>query len=478
MISIVFDCGATNVRAVAINEEGEIVRSKSFPNNTQADPGYPQYLIWDVYEIWDKMCMACREVVKDIDPAEIAGVTVTTFGVDGAPVDRSGKLLYPMISWQCERTVQVMKEIDRYMPLEKIYSESAVQPFNFNTINKIVWLKENHPGILEKAHRFLFAPAIFGMFLSGEMANGITMAGTSMMTAKRNRDFSDNILSSLGVSRNLFGPLSEPGEISGKISSEASQRTGLPRGLPVVISGHDTQFAIFGSGAGINQPVLSSGTWEILMVRSETFLSGPEQLKNKITTELDPIKGYYNIGNQWIASGMLEWAGRNFFHDLGSNPYKEMIEMAEKVPPGSKGVRIIPAFYEESEGKGGGQISGLTMGTTRYEIYRAMLESLALKLREGKKAIEEAGGFRSDSILCVGGGSKNRLWNQLRADIAEVEIKVIDKKETTVLGASLFVQSACGLAKSPDEARRKINYKTEVFKPSENALIYRNLFEY
>ena len=84
--------------------------------------------------------------------------------------------------------------------------------------------------------------------------------------------------------------------------------TSIPAGIPVVATGHDTQFAIFGSGAEINQPVLSSGTWEILMVRSEKYRSGKEQLEMGITTELDTRPGLYNIGNQWIASGILEWA--------------------------------------------------------------------------------------------------------------------------------------------------------------------------
>ena len=63
----------------------------------------------------------------------------------------------------------------------------------------------------------------------------------------------------------------EAGTITGKINSKASAETAIPEGIPVVATGHDTQFAIFGSGAGKNQPVLSSGTWEILMVRSESF---------------------------------------------------------------------------------------------------------------------------------------------------------------------------------------------------------------
>jgi L-fuculokinase len=142
-----------------------------------------------------------------------------------------------------------------------------------------------------------------------------------------------------------------------------------------------------------------------------------------------------------------------------------MIRGAEKVPSGSNGIRVIPKFYEELKGKPGGQITGLTMESTRDEIYRAILESLAQRLAEGKAALEKAGGFRTESILCVGGGSRNRLWNQLRADYTGVPVKVIDQKETTVLGASLFVQSACGNFSSPEEARSLIDYKTEIIGP-------------
>ncbi|MBI5009953.1 MAG: L-fuculokinase, partial [Bacteroidia bacterium] len=79
--------------------------------------------------------------------------------------------------------------------------------------------------------------------------------------------------------------------------------------------------------------------------------------------------------------------------------------------------------------------------------------------------LEEAGGFKTDSIICVGGGSRNRLWNQLRANAAGVPVKIIDQKETTVLGASLFVQAACGNFSSPEEARNSINYNTQIILP-------------
>jgi len=464
-ITIVFDCGATNVRAVAIDRSGKILASASSPNNTRPDPEYPEYRIWDVMEIWQKMCMAARKITGQIQKERIAGITVTTFGVDGTLFDSQGKMLYPVISWQCERTKPVMAAISKYIPVEELYSESGVLPFTFNTINKLIWLVENRPGLIEKSHRFLFMPSIFCFLLTGEMVNDTTMAGTSMLTSLAERGFSGKILTKTGFPSEKFGPLAEPGTIIGRISLKASSATSLPAGIPVVVTGHDTQFAIFGSGAEINQPVLSSGTWEILMVRSSGFKSTKEQMDLSITTELDSRPGLFNIGNQWVASGILEWARRNMYSEIKDDVFEFMISAAEKVPPGCNGVKVIPRFYEELKGKPGGQILGLTMESTRDEIYRAILEALSLRLTEGKLALEEAGGFKTGSILCVGGGSRNRLWNQLRADFTGVPLKIIDHKETTVLGASLFVQAACGNADSPEDARSAIDYKTEIIEP-------------
>ena len=464
-IVIVFDCGATNARVIAIDSRGNIVASESSSNNTKPDPFNPAWRIWDAPEIWKQMCLGSKKILTQIDPGKIAGVTITTFGVDGTFFDKAGKMLYPVISWQCERTAPIMANIGKYILLQDLYGESGVLPFTFNTINKFIWFAENKPELIEKSHRFLFMPSIFSWFLTGEMINDTTMAGTSMTTNLKSRKMSENILNKIGFPEDKFGEIAEPGTITGKVNAKAASETGIPEGTPVVATGHDTQFAIFGSGAEKNQPVLSSGTWEILMVRSEGFKSGREQLDMSITTELDSRPGLYNIGNQWIASGILEWARKNLYSDIQENVYEAMISGAEKVAPGSNGIKVVPKFYEELKGKPGGQILGLTMESTRDEIYRAMLEALSERLVEGKNALEKAGGFRAESILCVGGGSKNRLWNKLRAQYTGVPIKVIDQKETTVLGASLFVQAACGNAASPEDARSKIDYKIEIIEP-------------
>ena len=102
-----------------------------------------------------------QKIISQINEERIAGVTVTTFGVDGTLFDRSGKMLYPVISWQCERTNPIMANIGKYLPVNDLYSECGVLPFTFNTINKLIWFIEQKPDIVEKSYRFLFMPSIF-----------------------------------------------------------------------------------------------------------------------------------------------------------------------------------------------------------------------------------------------------------------------------------------------------------------------------
>src|SRR5664280_3368150 len=92
-IVIVFDCGATNIRVIAIDCKGNIVASESYQNNSSPDPFYPSYRIWDENRIWQQMCQASRKVTTEIRSNRIAGVTVTTFGVDGTLFDKGGNCL-------------------------------------------------------------------------------------------------------------------------------------------------------------------------------------------------------------------------------------------------------------------------------------------------------------------------------------------------------------------------------------------------
>ncbi len=476
---LVLDCGATNLRAIAVDEKGLIIAAHSMPNKTVNDPFYTGGLIWDTEEIWSKFISCTQAILHKLKEYEIAAITVTTFGVDGAAMNKDGSLCYPVISWQCSRTVPIMDTIGKYIDPKRLYDITGLQPYHFNTINKLIWLKENHPEVIRNTNAYLFMPSIFLYKLTGECVSDTTMAGTSMLTDLKSRSFSEEIFSALGLKSSLFAPIVEPGTVVGKITCKAAEALGVKTGIPVVAAGHDTQFAVFGSGAGINEPVLSSGTWEILMARANSntiCLPGKDE---GVTIELDAEKGLIDLGVQWVASGVLEWVSKMFFADLTNRPdrYEIMIEQASQIEAGCKSVTIIPELFQGGFVNSKGAITGLQNESTRAHVYRATLEALSFYTKHGLKKLERAGSFKTQSVICVGGGSKNRLWNQIRADVLGIPVKISDRKETTVLGAALFAMPAAGLYSSPQEASENVLCNNTIYEPSSDATVYEQIYK-
>ena len=465
---LVLDCGATNVRAIAVDASGKIVAKSVLPNATRPGEENPAWHVWSLDEILGKFARCCAAVQHELDGSglRIAGLTVTTFGVDGALVDAEGELLYPVISWKCPRTGAPMDNIRRYIDPLALQRISGVGHFSFNTIYKLIWLKENRPETLDKACSWLFISSLINHRLTGVFSTDRTMAGTSQLFDLAQGRFSDEILGSIGISPALFPDLVNPGQIVGVLQEGAARLLGLPAGLPVTSAGHDTQFALFGSGAAMDQPVLSSGTWEILMARTarvdtQSLAGFPES-----TCELDSAAGFYNPGLQWLASGVLEWLKDTCWKDVDSGGvYEKMIAEASAVAPGCAGVKMSPELLAGPGGVGGGAYSGLSIGTSRGHLYRAALEALSAKLAHQLHELERICGFKADQLILVGGGSKNALWNQIKANALQIPVRVVAENEITVLGAALYGFSGLGYYPSPEAARAVVQHEYQVFEP-------------
>lgn len=477
---LVLDCGATNVKACLVGTTGQILSSQAMPNETIPDPNYPGGLIWDIDSIWEKLSICSKKACEIAGNTEIEAVTVTTFGVDGAAMKKDGTLCYPVISWQCQRTEKIEKAIGKYIDPKILYSITGLRSYHFNTINKLIWLKENRPETWKETDYYVMLPSIILHRITGEFVTDTTMAGTSMLTDLRTRNFSDIVLGALGTDRAIFPNITEPGTIIGKATIEASQALGIRKGTPVVAAGHDTQFAILGSGAGINQPVLSSGTWEILMARANSSKLSLPPYNSEITIELDAEAGLIDVGVQWIASGALEWISRLFYPgiDQSSMLYSTMIREASAIPSGSEGVTVLPELFPGGFLGSEGIIRGLTHETTRAHIYRASLEALSYYTRYGLEKLQSVGGFSVKDILCVGGGSKNQLWNQIRSDVLGIPVKSVEMKETTALGAALVAFTATGLFKSLSEASKNLAPAFSLYEPGPHSNQYDQLFNH
>lgn len=475
---LILDCGATNVKACLVAENGNILGSHSMPNQTVNDPNLTYGLIWDVEEIWGKLTLCCQKVLKENSDLEIAAISVTTFGVDGAAMKKDGSLCYPAISWQCNRTAEIERTLDKYFDPDYLYRISGIKSYHFNTINKLIWLKEYQPEVLDEMDYYVFMPSIFLYKLTGEFVTDTTMAGTSMLTDMNNRMFSKDILHGIGLDGSKFPGLIEPGDSAGKLTLTAADKLGLKKGIPVFAAGHDTQFALIGSGASINQPVLSSGIWEILMVRTPAGTLNVPARNEAITIELDAEKGLVNPGLQWVASGVLEWVNRLLYSDsLGiAEKYNLMISEASAISAGSDGVQFFPNLYEGGLFPKAGEIFGLSHTTKRGHIYRACLEALSYYTRFAFDKLQQTGNYKANSLICVGGGTKNKLWNQIRADVLGLPVLISDVKETTAIGAAMTCFSALKVYDNIEDAIRNMSNKFGVIEPGSSKNAYQKFY--
>lgn len=461
------DCGATNVRAILVDDKGQLVAKASQPNSTDAGAENPQYHVWNADRILKQLADCTRQILPQINPAQVCGITITTFGVDGALVNAAGELLYPVISWKCPRTAEVMKKIEAYIPQSTLNQISGVGEFAFNTIYKLIWLKENRPELLEQAHAWLFISNILAHRLTGIMATDRTMAGTSQMTDLNTGDWSDEILNAIGVRKELFPPMINAGDVTGTLTPEAGALLGLPAGVPVISTGHDTQFALFGSGVKENQPFLSSGTWEILMLRTAKAALAADDYAAGATVEFDSKAGLLNPGLQWIASGIIEWVKSTCYQ--GEN-YDTMDAEAAAIPPGCESVKLIPNFLPSDPVPG--SIEGLILGRTRGHIYRAAMEALTLRLKSRLEKLEKVGDFKATELLLVGGGARNKIWTQMRADILGLPIMVAKVSESTVLGAAMYAFAGAGTYASAEACRDAFGIDYETTLPGEQQAAY------
>ena len=481
-LALILDCGATNATASVASAAGALIASASRPNAPDFDPGSPGNLVWDVDAILDRLFAAACDALAGVDRSRVKALAVTTFGADGAPVAADGSLLYPVISWQCGRTEPLADSFAELCDPFEAFTITGYQVFSFNTILKLLWLRRHAPQTLDNAAAWLMMPGLLSHRLCGEMSVDATAACTTMAIDLGARGWSDAMLALAGVAQSLFPRWVEPGEVIGALAPSVAADLGLALGIPVVAAGHDTQFAIVGSGAREGEAVLSSGTWEILATRARAPELTREVYESGLMVELDAEPGLTNPQFLMMASGGLEWVRRRFYGDLGDGgaAYETMIAEAAGVPPGSDGLVFLPQFVRgagpsKRYGTGGGML-GLELHTPRGQVYRAALEGLAFQLRNAMDILGRLQGAPVTSVRAVGGGSRNALWNQIRADVCGVPLVTIEQKEATVLGAAMFAFVGAGVYSSLDEARSAATVE-RVYEPGIDSPAYAPLYE-
>ncbi|HUT33969.1 MAG TPA: FGGY family carbohydrate kinase [Planctomycetota bacterium] len=483
-IVIVMDCGSTTTRVVAADDRGRLLAQAGARSGPGPQAGGDKgWVVWDLEALWKRLGRLSKQVCAKIKPSDIAAVTITTWGADGAPVDALGRLTYPPICWQCPRTTPTAEAITKEVSAWDLFRTTGYQVISFNTLLRLIWLRENAPKALDDATAWMMMAGLLSHKLCGEMTIDYTGASTMMALDLARRTWSPKLLKLAGVDASFFPRFVESGETIGAVTAKASRATGIPAGTPVTAAGHDTQFAPIGSGALSGEAILSSGTWEILMARVPQFKANRAGFDGGLIIEADALPGLFDPQLLMMGSGVLEWLAKHFYPDVNDTPklYPTMIGDAAALAPGAGGVTLIPSFVA---GTGPtkrygtlGTILGLTISTQRGQVYRAALEGLSCQLQLAIEMLKAATGFSPKGIRVVGGGSKNDLWNQIRADVTGLPVTTIEQKEATVLGAAICALVGTGVYSSVEAAQKAMRFRETTFRPSRSAHAYETVYE-
>jgi sugar (pentulose or hexulose) kinase len=153
-----------------------------------------------------------------------------------------------------------------------------------------------------------------------------------------------------------------------------------------------------------------------------------------------------------------------------------MIELGKGVPAGSRGVTVLPSFVSDSgpTRRYGtkGTILGLQLGTRREELYRSAMEGLSYQLRNALDVLSTSTGDGPGGLRVVGGGSKNALWNQIRADVTGLPVTITSHKEATVIGAAFVAFAGVGRFESVESALGEMDISTTIFEPGPDSAAY------
>jgi len=126
------------------------------------------------------------------------------------------------------------------------------------TLPKLLWVRDNEPRNFERVRKMLLPKDYLRFQLTGEYASEVSDASGTSLFDVVNRRWSYELVDALGLDRGILPKVYESSEVSGAVSLEAAEATGLAIGTPVVGGGGDQASSAVGNG--IVEPGLVSCT--------------------------------------------------------------------------------------------------------------------------------------------------------------------------------------------------------------------------
>lgn len=450
------DLGATSGRTIIGGlEGGKIILEEltRFDNNLIQVNGH---FYWDIYALYFEMIKGLK-VVKQRN-IELTSIGIDTWGVDFVCVAGDGSVSQP-VAYRDPHTFAAMEDyLQNVKDRKAVYDITGIQFLNFNSIFQFHAMQKAGNCALKNASKVLFIPDALSYMLTGNMVCEYTIASTAQLLDPRTGDLDNSLLESVGLKRDMFGPMVNPGDKIGVLTEEVQEMTGLGAIPVVAVAGHDTGSAVAAVPAANEKfAYLSSGTWSLMGIETKDAIISDLSYERNFTNE-GGIEGttrfLKNITGMWIYERCRkEWTDAPKSHpELQAEAMKQPAFQSiinPDDPMFANPNSMVEAIEEYCRKTGQHVPQGYA------ETCRCIFESLALRYREVFTWLQEFASFPIDVLHIIGGGSLNKFLNQFTANSTGVRV-LAGPQEGTALGNIMIQAKAAGEVKDLWEMRKVI----------------------
>lgn len=426
------DIGTTSIKLSSMDNQMNVVHDVQYmyeyltPHKDWAEI-HPD--IW--YEI---VLKGLKETFQHIDSHDVAGIGITGQMHTTVFVDKDGLSVRPAIMWNDARTKRMIPKIREKLLESSETAHIAKIVSTGSPLANLLWVKENEPDNFESINKILIAKDYLVLKLTGIYSTDYCDSSTSSLYDLNHDEWSKEVQELFGFKKDIFPEINYSSKIVGNLSEDLRKRLNLDRDVPVVAGTGDNVASAIAAGCfEENQPLISLGTSGVVVIpNSNHQLKGiGKNVVVKIQKDDNTIitQGTVQAGakvNSWWMNKILH---TNQFIEEQNNISAELLGKNEVLFfPHLSGEKTIYARPDLR-----GAFIGLSLETTREEMYLAVLEGLAFGIRHLFELMRNE--EKPKYFTIVGGGSKSELWVQIFANILNTPIRRVKSAQGAVNGA-------------------------------------------
>ncbi|MBQ8301726.1 MAG: xylulokinase [Clostridia bacterium] len=455
------DIGTSATKTVLFDEDFNVICSSS-----QEYPMYQPQNGWaeqDPHDWRDAVLNTLTDVVKKSGASaeDIVGIGLSGQMHGLVMLDENGEVLRPSIIWCDQRTAKQCDEITEKVGKERLIEITANPALTGFTASKILWVRENEPEIYAKCKHILLPKDYIRYILTGEFATEVSDASGMQLMDIANRCWSDEVLEKLDIDKSLLAKMYESPEVTGTVTKEVADKTGLSEKTVVVGGAGDNAAAAVGTGVVKDGKAFTTiGTSGVVFAHTDKVSIDP---KGRVHTFCCAVPNCWHIMGVTQAAGLsLKWFRDNFCGDFmekaekeGVDPYYLMDKAAAEIPVGSNRLIYLPYLMGERtphlDPDSRGVFFGLSAIHTKADMIRAVMEGVAYSLNNCNDILGEMG-TTVDEMMACGGGGTSSLWRQMLADLYGCDVKTVSSKEGPALGVAILASVGAGIYDSVQSA--------------------------